>query len=539
MLLGLFAILFGIDRLPLLDPDEGRNAEVAREMYDAREWIVPRFHGFPYLDKPALYFDAIGLSYAAFGRSEAASRLPSVAFAVGTAVATFLLGARLLDRRKALLGVAVLMTTPLFVGFARTVIFDMALTFFVVVSLLFAEEGGRGAAWGFPLAWVATGLAVLTKGPIGLLLPVLGTVALSLGQERPYRLRSYFHPLHLLLFFAVTLPWVFAVEARNPGFLRYAFVIETFERLTRPTFHRTGSIFYYVPVLLLGLFPWSLAALGRMPGWLRGARFLGRPSAERGLLFAAAVMIVFFSLSSSKLGGYVLPAFPLTALLIGADASRTAGGRAWSWTPAAALLALGIFLSAAAGRTVLTSALHEPPAVIVSADTLLVRVGAASIVIGVFLLVWGLMRRAAPAVLLVGAWLPSVVALGLGPAVGYAEEHSSRPIAAELRRLGGPDVRAAAIRCFPVGLDYYMGELVPVVTETGDELTSTYVARNFDELRGLAGAAVWSPRELESRLARKEVDILISRGNIGLDIGFRPAGRVGGYILLRAAGDPQ
>jgi len=292
-----------------------------------------------------------------------------------------------------------------------------------------------------------------------------------------------------------------------------------------------------VPVLLLGIFPWSLAALGRVPAWLRAARLLARPSPERGLVFAAAAIVLFFSFSSSKLGGYVLPAMPLIALLIGAEASRAEESRgAWTWAPGVVLLLAGLFLSVDATRALVTSGLHQPPALAAAAETLLVRVGAASIVAGAILLVFGFTRRAAPGLLLLGQWLPSVVALGLGPALRYAEENSSRELAAELRRLGGAGVRAAAVRCFPVGLDYYMGELVPVVTETGDEFTSTYISRNFDELRGRASAAVWSARELESRAARKEVDILISRGNITLNVGCRPAGRIGRYSLWFPAG---
>jgi hypothetical protein len=573
---GLFGVFFGIQRLPLLDPDEGRNAEVAREMLEARDWIVPRFQGLPYLDKPALYFDTVALSYVLFGQSEASSRLPSAVFAAGVAIATFSLGTRLLGRWKALAGTAVLVTAPLFVGFARVVIFDMPLTFFVLLAVFFSEEGRRGHSWGFPLCWVSTGLAVLVKGPIGLLLPILGTVALALGQGRPYRLRKYFHPLHIVLFFAVALPWVLAVEARNPGFLRYVFFVETFERLTRPTFHRTGSPFYYVPVLLLGFFPWSIAALASAPRWLRHARGLLRPSPERGLIFAAAAIVLFFSLSSSKLGGYVLPAFPLFALFLGAEAVHSVGRRwAWTWIPGFALLLIGLWLSVGASRNVILGRLHLSESLLGDAGTLLGRVGIVSLVTGALLLGLGIARRVtvgaiasiaeqgagsrgpdfegraaagsrllavmgrAPAALLVIAmWLPLTVAAGFGPVLRYADENSSRALAAELRKIGGNGVRVVAVHCLPTGIDYYMGRLVPVVTETGAEFTSTYVARNFPALERRA-PDVWSDSELASRLAQREVDILITRGNTSPSAGCRLAGRWGGFSLWDRCGAPS
>jgi 4-amino-4-deoxy-L-arabinose transferase-like glycosyltransferase len=295
LLLGVLAILHGIREMPLLEPDEARNAEVAREMLENGEWLVPRFHGLPYLDKPVLFFDSVCLSYALFGRSEGTSRLPSVCFALLTLLATFVLGTRLLGRDTAFLGAAVLATTPLFVGFARMVIFDMALTCFVTLALLFAEEGRRGWTWGFPAAWGVTALAVLTKGPVGLLLPLLGALGLFVGQGPPYRLGKCFRPLNLAIFLALTLPWVLTMEARNPGFLHYALVVESFERLTRPTFHRTGPAHYYVPVLFLGFFPWSLAIVGGIPSWCRRIRdFVRQRSPERGLLLAAGVIMLFW-----------------------------------------------------------------------------------------------------------------------------------------------------------------------------------------------------------------------------------------------------
>jgi 4-amino-4-deoxy-L-arabinose transferase-like glycosyltransferase len=375
LLFAALAAVQRVDRMPLFDPDEGRNAEVAWEMKASGQWVVPQFHGLPYLDKPALYFDAVAASYALFGKSEAAARLPSLLFAAATLLATFLLGRALFDPATAGFATVVLATSPLFFGFARIVIFDVPLACVVVLSWWAAERGRQGAPWGHPLAWAFIGVAVLIKGPVGLLLGVIGHVAMALGQPAPRRLGGFFHPLHLALFALVIAPWVTAVELRRPGFLRYALLTETVERLTRPTFQRTGPVWYYAPVLLLGLLPWSFVALARVPAWLR-ARRGGLPAAsERGLDFAAVVIVAFFSLSKSKLGGYVLPVLPLLALRI-ARSARRAGERpaTWSVAPGLALVGLGVaLLAAGAGDLALAPRLRQPADLEPALDALLWR----------------------------------------------------------------------------------------------------------------------------------------------------------------------
>src|SRR5262252_456338 len=383
--------------MPLFEPDEGRNAEVAREMTVSGDWVAPRLHDLPYLDKPALYFDAVALSQRIFGKSEGAARLPSLLFAAGAVLATFLLGRALWADATAGFAAVVLATSPLFFGFARIVIFDIPLTCFVVLAWWAAERGRRGAGWGYPLAWVFIGIAVLVKGPVGLLLSVVGHVGMALGQTPPRRLGRFFHPLHVVLFAIVLTPWVAAMEARHPGFLRYALLVETMERLTRPTFQRTGPIWYYAPVLLLGLLPWSLVAIARAPQWIQGRSRWLVASPERGVGLAAAVLVLFFSLSKSKLGGYVLPVLPLLALLIARSAQRAAERRGtWSVVPgvllvllAAALLVLGLSDFALAPH------LKQPPDLEPALDTLLLRAGAIASIVGLALLLLGRARAVA------------------------------------------------------------------------------------------------------------------------------------------------
>src|SRR5262245_24691456 len=158
-----------LGELPLIDPDEGRNAEVARELVDSFAWVVPTYNGLPYLDKPILYFHAVALSFRAFGYSEAAARLPSVLSAALLLGVMFVFCRRFYGERTAALAVLVLSTMPLMIGFARLVIFDMPLALFMTVAILagfLAEEhdGSPRHRW-LLLGAAAAAVATLLKGP--------------------------------------------------------------------------------------------------------------------------------------------------------------------------------------------------------------------------------------------------------------------------------------------------------------------------------------------------------------------------------------
>jgi 4-amino-4-deoxy-L-arabinose transferase-like glycosyltransferase len=533
-----FAVCHGIDRMPLLDPDEGRNAEVAREILAGRDWIQPVFHGLPYPDKPVLYFDAVALSLRAFGIREWAARLPSVLFAAGAALATFLLARTLWDSATARLATVVFATSPLFLGFARIVIFDMALTCFVVLAWWAAERGRRGAQWGPPVAWACIGLAVLTKGPIGLLLGVIGPVAMALGQPGPRRLTHFFSPLGIAVLVMVLAPWVVAMEMRLPGFLRYALLVETVERLTQPTFHRSGPIHYYLPVLLLGFLPWSLVAIARLPASLRALPRVN--SAELGAGLAATAIVVFFSLSSSKLPGYVLPAFPWLALLVARAALRVnAHPAAWTVVPGVTLALLGIAeIGAASSGMELAPRLRLPVALEPALDRMLVRIGILALALGATLIALRALRRPGAAPALLALHTPFLAFLIAGPLTAYAEQNASRALARAIGVHGGARDGAVAVHCFPNGIDWYLGRIVPIVTETGGEVTSAYVARNVEALRARHPDILWSESDLAEHLARGDADLLITRRRDAPPAGAAPLGEFGKYLLWRASSTP-
>jgi len=174
-----------LGQLPLRDPDEGRNSEVAREMQRSGAWLVPTYDGLAYLDKPAFYFKAVALSFSVFGSSEAAARLPSALSGFALLAMLFAFCRREYQPATAAIAVIIVATTPLFFAFARHVIFDMALAFLVCAAIFagyLAEgaEGRRRKGW-YLAGAAAAGFATLVKGPIGFLLPTLVTKVLMRG----------------------------------------------------------------------------------------------------------------------------------------------------------------------------------------------------------------------------------------------------------------------------------------------------------------------------------------------------------------------
>jgi 4-amino-4-deoxy-L-arabinose transferase-like glycosyltransferase len=319
------ALAWGLGAYPLLDPDEGRNAEVAREMMASGDFVLPRLDGLPYLDKPVLFFAADALAQRALGANEAAARLPSLLFALATAALTGWFAGRLFGRRARPIAALAALAAPLPIAFARTVIFDSMLTFFVVLALCAfylavearaarraAAGGSSGLGWTV-LAWGAMGLGVLTKGPVALAVPLLAAAPFAIVRRAS---RAVWHPLGFAVLALAVAPWIWAVSLQVPEFLHYALVVETFRRVTTPEMNREGPVWVFLPFLIAGALPWSVLVLAgwRRSVWPRGAgRRLDPPRLY--LLLWIALPLALFSLSHSKRPQYILPLLPAVALL--------------------------------------------------------------------------------------------------------------------------------------------------------------------------------------------------------------------------------
>lgn len=309
-----------LDARHLLPTDEGRYAEIAREMSVAGDWVTIRYNGLKYFEKPPLHLWATALAYHLFGIGEWQARLwVAISGAAGLLV-TMWAARRWFGPRVGLLSGLALLAAPLWNLGGHLNSLDMSVSgalACVLAGLLLAQHPQADAAtrrgWMW-FAWAAMAVAVLTKGLIGIVLPGLVLVVYSL-LSRDW---AVWRRLHLssgaLLMLALSVPWFVLVSLRNPEFAQFFFVHEHWQRYRSTVHGRAGPPWYFVPPLLMGFAPWlglswRMAAVARHDA--RGPGF--RPALLLGVW--AAVIFVFFSLSSSKLPGYILPVFPALAVL--------------------------------------------------------------------------------------------------------------------------------------------------------------------------------------------------------------------------------
>jgi 4-amino-4-deoxy-L-arabinose transferase-like glycosyltransferase len=311
---------YSLSLRPLVAPDEGRYASIALEMLRSGDWITPRLNGFLYFEKPVLQYWAGAASFALFGVNEFAARFWPGLTGFLTVIVVWLTAKRLWGGRVghfAALGVFSSLWT---IGNSHFLSLDMGASFFLTLSLcgfLVAqqdstmEEVRRRFMW---LCWAAMGGAVLSKGLIGILIPGATLVLYSLISRHWTPWRRMYWLSGLTIFFAIAVPWFYLVSERNPGFAHFFFIHEHFERFLTTTHRREGPFWYFVPILLVGLFPWS-SLLGRIVN--EGCQRSESPfNGFRVLLIWCAFVFVFFSASSSKLPSYILPIFPALGMLL-------------------------------------------------------------------------------------------------------------------------------------------------------------------------------------------------------------------------------
>ncbi|MFM9436042.1 4-amino-4-deoxy-L-arabinose transferase-like glycosyltransferase [Janthinobacterium sp. CG_23.3] len=304
----------------LVPPDEGRYAEMAREMFVSGDWITTRLNGIKYFEKPPLQTWMNALTFAAFGVGEWQARLwTGLCGLLGVAL-TAHAGAKLFGARVGLYAALVLASSLFWSAAGQIDSLDMGLAAMMTLSLaglLLAQRDGAGAAgrrnW-MLACWAGMALAVLSKGLIGLVLPGAVLVLYTLAA----RDWAIWGRLHLakgaLLFFAIAAPWFVLVALNNPEQPHFFFIHEHVERFLLKTHHREGAWYYFVPLLLVGVMPWLTLLPHSLAAALRRAPGAFQPKLL--LLVWAAFIVVFFSCSSSKLPGYIVPVFPALALLI-------------------------------------------------------------------------------------------------------------------------------------------------------------------------------------------------------------------------------
>ena len=302
----------------LFDPDEGRNAEKAREILLLGDWVTPYENFLPTLDKPVFFYWLVAISFKLFGLSEWSARLPSALAGLGCIFLVYRFARLQWGLQEGLWSSLVLITSLEFFLFSRIVIFDMTLTFFISLALfsfyaVTQTDDPRAGKRHCLLMYAAMGAGTLVKGPIALVLSGMIIFFYLLVTRKWFLLRRLNIPLGAIVCFAVVAPWYLWVEARNPGYLRYFLWEEHFVRYLTPHFSRTKSWYYFFLVLGIGFLPWSFF----IP--VTAKNLWNRTSSDANLFLTLWVILpfAFFSASNAKLPHYILPIYPALAILTG------------------------------------------------------------------------------------------------------------------------------------------------------------------------------------------------------------------------------
>ncbi|MEZ5288528.1 MAG: glycosyltransferase family 39 protein [Vicinamibacterales bacterium] len=323
ILLSALTFLVGLGRGPISDADEAFYAESAREMVASGDLLTPHYNFEPRFQKPVLYYWLTAATFAVTGPGEAAARFWAALSAIGLVLITAACARRWFDDGVALLAGAIVATTFGYYSVGRMALPDLPLTFFITLAiwagwLVTLEQDRFHARW-VMLAGAALGLAFLTKGPVGVIIPVLVVVPVALIERRSLNVGVRDVLVALVVFAAIGLPWYGAMWLRHgTPYLEGFFLGDNLERFATDRFNERRAWWYYVPVLMGGMLPWTPLALHleRTGGW----RFLTRRrdigTLELRLLLWAALPLLFYALSVGQQPRYILPVLPPLAILL-------------------------------------------------------------------------------------------------------------------------------------------------------------------------------------------------------------------------------
>jgi 4-amino-4-deoxy-L-arabinose transferase-like glycosyltransferase len=468
LLTGFFAFLFffGLGDFGLLGPDEPRYAQIAREMLVRHDWITPTLCGKAWLEKPVFYYWQAILAYRAFGVCDWAARLPAAVDATLMIMATYVFLWRFRPGCQ-LDGALMTASAAGVVGFARAAGTDMPLAaMFTIASLAwYAWYESRSVRY-LALFYLFLGLATLAKGPVAVLLAVATIGAFAIAKFETRLISQTLWIPGILLFSAATLPWYITVQLRNPEFFRVFFLEHNFARFATDVFHHHQPFWFYIPVLLLGLLPWTVFALSALAQAVAMAWQQRRasPHFERAFpIFLVVWLImpmVFFSASQSKLPGYILPALPAGTIILADYLWNQAGtNKSPGWL-------LAVLHSIVAVLPLFVAIMLSP------LDMHHLKWNRTSLLVGIFCL---LLALGAAATLQIGNAFRMLRFVTLVPVIltvaailrldapALDARFSARPIASEIRLLETKPMPVAVFRVSPeieYGLEFYLDQRI-------------------------------------------------------------------------------
>jgi len=476
-------------------PDEPRYAWIARDMAETGDWVTPRLYGKPWFEKPPFYYWSAAISFKLFGVSETAARLPSAVGALLATLALAWLAWRLYGGETACWLLLLLPTSVGMLGFSHAASTDMLFSGMLTLALVAACAVLRLVSaplvpalllFGFFL-----GLAVLAKGPAAVVLLGGAVFFWALISKRWRDAFRLFHPAALATFILTALPWYIICARRNPDFFRVFIIEHNFKRYLTPEFQHNQPFWYYGVVLLVALLPWTaLFVWSLASGSLRVSRTRRISDATLLLLCWSAFTLLFFTISKSKLPGYVLPAVPCigvltTFLFVRHLRFTTILGRALLSTSGFTLILLGLVVSRFADKIPFVTDIRPAPGI--GAFVYLMIMGG---VVSVLLAILRLGRTAlAVPVLTILAWL----LWGTGSLWELDAGLSARPAVATLRtRLTGPQLRDVMTyelrRDFKYEVDFYLHR--EVAEWPANNSTPSVVLTNWKRQQELEQAGV-------------------------------------------------
>jgi len=454
---------------PLLEPDEGRYAQIPREMLLTGDWVTPHLNGLLYFEKPPLQYWATAVAYTLFGVHEWSSRLWSLLLSLLALPLVHSVASRLYGSREAGVAAAItLAVSPYFALSGQINTLDGAFSTILLAAVFAMVLGQRepDAARRRPLlvaAWAALGLAVLSKGIVAPLLAgsTLAAYSLATRDFSPWR-RMHWLP-GLAVFAVIVAPWFWLVSARNPDFLYFFFVHEHFARFLTTVHDRVEPWWFFGPIFLVALLPWLRA----IPGAVRAGRAAGetatgfRPALFLGLWLA--IVIVFFSLSGSKLTNYILPCMPAAAVLLGPQLLREPRNVAVAAATSAILISLvALGLCIAATRQAADGKIPMELGVW------------AGVAVAVALAGWYWSRQPADCVSDPVGWAPVAVAAILGwqsllmSYTALPPVRTTKALVAQVRHLVGPATRVYSVGAYWQTIPFYLGRTVQLAAYSGE-----------------------------------------------------------------------
>jgi 4-amino-4-deoxy-L-arabinose transferase-like glycosyltransferase len=495
--ISLGTLFFRLGSLPLSGADEPRYARIAQEMQEQGNWVTPTLEGKPWLEKPPLYYWLTIPMYAAFGISETAARIGPAVCALLSALILFWLGTRLRIRLAGFLGAAILLTSLGFAGFGRSASTDMPFTCcFTIAMALFAAAIEKDIGLKVLGAYLFLGLAILGKGPVAIILAIGIGLFFWLLNERQGILRRWHIGPGCILSAAVSVPWFWLAFKQNGyAFIATFFINHNLARFVTDIHHHSQPFYYYLPVLILLIFPWS--------GWLLRILWKSPITALRRwrewdpvMVFLTCwflIPISFFSISDSKLAGYILPSLPPLALILGIRISRWIEEIAQPGKMRIAMFLHLIFSAAMAiGSIVYFHAEYG------GSWKIGLLVGIAILVPAIF--AFGFRARCKHA-FIATAFQGLIILLAVTqfafPVLG--DYHSTRDIASQALKLQKPGESIATYRFFHHSLHYYTG--YRIADDLGDfgamhQFVQTHprtlIVTKADGLRDLAGCKGFS-----------------------------------------------